>query len=78
MTAPAPNGRSLPTLWLLGFFAGLVTLLGGAMLSGARQDVRDLKDQVTELRDRAAVATQDHVRLERIEEKLDRLLEVRK
>ena len=79
MTPPiSPTRPYVPLMWLVGLLATLAIALGTSAANNIRDDIRDLQSQASEMRQVRGQIEGDHARLERIEEKLDRLLEARR
>lgn len=82
MTNPPFSGNGRVTFtWLAGVLVTLLTVIGGAYLSGLRSDVTELQ-QTVRLKAEESAATRAELnavqaQLGRIENKLDRLLEAR-
>ena len=82
MTTPPFTGNGRITFtWLAGVLVTLLTLIGGAYLSGLRQDVAELQLTVRQKAEESAALRAEmnsvQTQLGRIEGKLDRLLEAR-
>ena len=72
----AENGvRYVSIAWLLGILTMVLIALAGATATEMKGDIRELKAQASQAQVWRAETAADRARLERIERKLDRLLE---
>jgi septal ring factor EnvC (AmiA/AmiB activator) len=79
MTTPTVGNGRVPFSWVAGVLIGLLTLVGGSLLTAAREDVGDLRRTVQQKAEETAALRAEvgalHTQLTRIEAKLDRLVE---